>query len=77
MLFDSGLRTDLCTAAAAPLPMTTSTILIVGGTRGLGAALASAYAAAGASVYTTARSAAPPSAAPRTRQHHLDRASCE
>ena len=43
---------------------TPSTILIVGGTRGLGAALAVAYAAAGAYVYPTARSAAPPAVPP-------------
>ncbi|KAJ6620980.1 oxidoreductase [Mycena sp. CBHHK59/15] len=36
------------------------TILIVGGTRGLGASLAAVYAAAGDTVYATARSDAPP-----------------
>ncbi|KAF7309284.1 Oxidoreductase, short chain dehydrogenase/reductase family superfamily [Mycena indigotica] len=38
-----------------------STVLIVGGTRGLGASLASAYAAAGSTVYATCRSPSPPS----------------
>ncbi|KAJ7679734.1 oxidoreductase [Mycena rosella] len=36
------------------------TILIVGATRGLGASLATAYAASGSIVYATARSATPP-----------------
>ncbi|KAJ6536439.1 oxidoreductase [Mycena vulgaris] len=47
------------------------TILIVGATRGLGASLAAAYAAADSTVYATSRSASPP-AAPRPRQHRLD-----
>ncbi|KAJ7106561.1 oxidoreductase [Mycena epipterygia] len=38
------------------------TILIVGATRGLGASLATAYAASGAIVYATARAADPPAA---------------
>ena len=35
------------------------TVLIVGATRGLGAALASAYASSGATVYATSRSDSP------------------